>query len=87
MNKNQIFIIGVGDSGSKAVNNLSKNGYKCLAIHANQDLVNKLQCPQLNLFDNHYRQNEYPWFTESPENIKTLMEENKRVIKSFFRTY
>ena len=82
---NDILIIGVGTTGSKIVNKLSKEGYTCVAVHANYNLEKELDCPQLNLFDNHWRPNEYPGFTDNPENVKILVEENREIISDIIR--
>ena len=85
--KDKIIFIGVGDSGSKAVNELSQEGYNCLAIYSNKNLDNKLGCPRINLMDNHYRPDEYPGFTDNPENVKLLLYENESLIKSYLRLW
>ena len=81
MNKKQVLFIGVGKLGSKVLESLNKDGYSCLAIHADYDLEKQIQYPQINLLDRHWRQNEYPGFTEDYKNIELLIEENKDYIK------
>lgn len=90
MNKKQILLIGVGDLGSKVLNLLNDEGYDCLAIHANYDLEKQIHCPQINLMDKHWRENEYPGFLENSSNMELLIEENKehilKTIKDYFTT-
>ena len=75
-----VLIIGVGGEGCKSANKLFKEGYNCLAIHADYVLEKELDCPQINLFERHWRPNEYPGFTDNPDNVKELVEENKDYI-------
>ena len=83
----KILFIGIGNSGCHAVDELSTNGYDCLAIHADYNLEKEISCPQLNMLRNHLRPDEYPGFTNNPENIKLLVEENKDVIKDIITEY
>ena len=85
--KDKIIFIGVGDSGSKAVNELNKESYDCLAIYTNRNLDNELSCPRINLMDNHYRPDEYPGFADNPENVKLLTHENEGLIQSYLRLW
>ena len=85
MKKTDIIIVGIGDSGSNVANQLNSEGYNTLAIHANYNLENKLSCPQINLLRNHWREDEYPGFTNDIKNIEMLLEENKKLIFSYIK--
>lgn len=87
IDRKQILFIGVGELGSKVSDNLNKEGYSSLAIHANYNLESKIQCPQINLMDRHLRQNEYAGFTENKDNIEELLEENKSYIKNVIKQF